>query len=51
MIKVIARENKGNGHGIEYAYSRPATSMANPSADDKVILFFWYMIYILYVEI
>jgi len=38
IFQVIARENKGNGHGIEYAYSRPATSMANPSADDKKVL-------------
>ena len=30
-MKVIARENKGPGIGIEYAYSRAATSVANPS--------------------
>ena len=30
-FKVIARENKGPGIGIEYAYSRPATSVYNPS--------------------
>ncbi len=36
-LQVIARENKGKGHGIEYAYSRPATSMANPTTDDKVL--------------
>ena len=29
--EVIARENKGPGIGIEYAYSRAATSVANPS--------------------
>ena len=28
---MIARENKGPGIGIEYAYSRAATSVANPS--------------------
>jgi hypothetical protein len=26
--------------GIEYAYSRPATSMANPSEEQKVIFIF-----------
>ena len=31
LLKVIARENKGPGIGIEYAYSRAATSVANPS--------------------
>ena len=30
---MIARENKGTGIGIEYAYSRPATSVFNPSAN------------------
>ena len=30
-FQVIARENKGPGIGIEYAYSRAATSVANPS--------------------
>jgi len=38
IFQVIARENKGKGHGIEYAYSRPATSMANPTTDDKKVL-------------
>jgi len=33
IFQVIARENKGPGIGIEYAYSRPATSLANPSRD------------------
>merc|ERR1712226_321464 len=33
IFQVIARENKGTGIGIEYAYSRPATSLANPSRD------------------
>merc|ERR1719192_2215700 len=32
IFQVIARENKGAGIGIEYAYSRPATSVHNPSA-------------------
>ena len=31
IFQVIARENKGPGIGIEYAYSRAATSVANPS--------------------
>merc|ERR1712098_198779 len=31
IFQVIARENKGPGIGIEYAYSRPATSVFNPS--------------------
>jgi len=31
IFQVIARENKGTGIGIEYAYSRPATSVFNPS--------------------
>ena len=31
FFQVIARENKGPGIGIEYAYSRAATSVANPS--------------------
>lgn len=38
IFQVIARENKGKDHGIEYAYSRPATSMANPTTDDKKVL-------------
>jgi len=33
IFQVIARENKGTGIGIEYAYSRPATSVFNPSAN------------------
>lgn len=33
IFQVIARENKGPGIGIEYAYSRPATSVHNPSPD------------------
>jgi len=33
IFQVIARENKGAGIGIEYAYSRPATSLANPSRE------------------
>ena len=33
IFQVIARENKGPGIGIEYAYSRPATSLSNPSPD------------------
>ena len=33
IFQVIARENKGAGIGIEYAYSRPATSVHNPSPD------------------
>merc|ERR1712013_292068 len=33
IFQVIARENKGPGIGIEYAYSRPATSVFNPSAN------------------
>lgn len=32
IFQVIARENKGAGIGIEYAYSRPATSVHNPSS-------------------
>jgi len=31
IFQVIARENKGPGIGIEYAYSRAATNVANPS--------------------
>jgi len=31
IFQVIARENKGPGIGIEYAYSRAATSVANPT--------------------
>jgi len=33
IFQVIARENKGPGIGIEYAYSRAATSVANPTPD------------------
>ena len=35
LLQVIARENKGSGVGIEYAYSRPVTSLANPTDAQK----------------
>lgn len=35
IFQVIARENKGAGVGIEYAYSRPATSLSNPTQEQK----------------
>merc|ERR1719348_2635503 len=38
IFQVIARENKGPGIGIEYAYSRPATSLANPSREQIQVL-------------
>jgi len=33
IFQVIAREDKGTEIGIEYAYSRPATSLANPNKE------------------
>jgi len=38
IFQVIARENKGPGVGIEYAYSRPVTSLANPTNQQKETL-------------
>ncbi|XP_023346509.1 uncharacterized protein LOC111715424 [Eurytemora carolleeae] len=35
IFQVIAREDKGSSVGIEYAYSRPATSLANPTDKQK----------------
>jgi len=35
IFQVIARENKGSAVGIEYAYSRPATSLVNPNVEQK----------------
>ena len=39
LFQVIAREDKGSSVGIEYAYSRPATSLANPTDKQKARLF------------
>ena len=39
LFQVIAREDKGSSVGIEYAYSRPATSLSNPTDKQKARLF------------
>ena len=39
LYQVIAREDKGSSVGIEYAYSRPATSLANPTDKQKARYF------------